>query len=49
MIDGVDEEVQNIKCGALHTILTTKTGKIWVMGANSNGELGIGKKYADQN
>ncbi len=33
-----------VACGIAHTILLTSTGEVFVWGAGSEGQLGIGKK-----
>jgi alpha-tubulin suppressor-like RCC1 family protein len=32
----------NVACGDYHTVLLSKTGKLWTAGLNSNGQLGTG-------
>ncbi len=45
IIDFGNENVQifSISCGREHTLCLDISGKIWVFGVNTNGELGIGK------
>ncbi|BGP00047.1 hypothetical protein JCM10021v2_003724 [Rhodotorula toruloides] len=37
-----DEEVVQVACGGAHTVLLTASGKVWVAGANHDGQLGLG-------
>ena len=39
-----DGEVKQVSCGVVHTVLTTYTGKVFAMGGNALGQLGIGNK-----
>lgn len=47
-VEEIAEKVSEVSCGNNHTVAVTKKGKLWVMGSNLNGELGIGKKYDNQ-
>ncbi|GAA5856399.1 hypothetical protein JCM9279_001708 [Rhodotorula babjevae] len=40
--DEQDEEIAQVACGAAHTVLLTKSGHVWVTGANDDGQLGLG-------
>ena len=35
-----------LACGDAHTLVLTKSGQVWSMGANSNGQLGMGASAA---
>ncbi|GAA5931027.1 hypothetical protein JCM3775_000780 [Rhodotorula graminis] len=37
-----EDEVAQVACGAAHTVLLTKSGQVWVTGANDDGQLGLG-------
>ncbi|KAF4342996.1 e3 ubiquitin ligase HERC6 [Fusarium beomiforme] len=45
-VDG-DEDVQDIGIGESHAIALTTDGCIYVLGANTNGQIGLGKKKKD--
>lgn len=47
-VESITETVFSVACGAQHSVALSNKGKIWVMGSNKNGELGIGRKYDDQ-
>ena len=47
-VESITETVSSVACGTQHSVALTNKGKIWVVGANKNGELGIGRKYDDQ-
>ncbi|TNY21880.1 regulator of chromosome condensation, RCC1 [Rhodotorula diobovata] len=40
--EGEDEEVEQVACGAAHSVLLTRSGQVWVTGANHDGQLGLG-------
>ncbi|GEM07763.1 regulatorof chromosome condensation (RCC1)-like protein [Rhodotorula toruloides] len=40
--DEADEEVMQVACGGAHTVLLMASGKVWVAGANHDGQLGLG-------
>ena len=40
----ISEEVQEVACGVFHSLALSVTGKIYSMGGNSFGQLGLGSK-----
>jgi len=38
----ITDPVSQISCGPAHSVAVTTKGKVWVMGSNEIGELGIG-------
>ncbi|GMH49374.1 hypothetical protein TL16_g07190 [Triparma laevis f. inornata] len=42
------EHVASISCGYAHTMVKTKTGKVYMFGQNENGQLGLGEKFANR-
>ncbi|VIF89650.1 beta-lactamase-inhibitor protein II [Clostridioides difficile] len=38
------DNVKQISCGGIHTIIQKNDGTVWTTGHNSNGELGLGHK-----
>jgi alpha-tubulin suppressor-like RCC1 family protein len=36
------QSVQDVSCGALHTVLRTENGEVWTAGSNKYGQLGHG-------
>ena len=44
-IEDIQEGVTQVSCGTNQTVAVTTKGKVWVMGSNQNGQLGIGEKY----
>lgn len=47
-IEDINEPINSISCGNNHTVAITSKGRIWVMGSNTDGQLGIGERYDDQ-
>ncbi|GMH96306.1 hypothetical protein TrVE_jg3718 [Triparma verrucosa] len=45
-IDVQGEHVEEISCGYAHTVVKTKTGRIYVFGSNDSGQLGLGAAAA---
>lgn len=42
------DRIFDIKCGLMHTIFLTQSGKIYGIGGNEDGQIGLGKKNTDQ-
>lgn len=47
-VEDISEPISNLSCGNQHTVAVTVKGRIWVMGSNTDGQLGIGERYDDQ-
>ena len=43
-INTIPERVDSAACGIFHTLVLTKTGKVYAMGGNNFGQLGLGNK-----
>lgn len=41
----ITENVVQVSCGLEHTLVLTVGGKVYAMGSNINGQLGIKNKY----
>jgi alpha-tubulin suppressor-like RCC1 family protein len=41
---GFAEEIVQVSCGIFHTGFVTRTGKVFTMGGNTFGQLGINNK-----
>lgn len=47
-VEEIHDSVASVACGSRHTVAATSRGKVWVMGSNVEGQLGIGERYDDQ-
>ena len=43
-IISIEEECCNVACGVFHTLVLTRKGRVYAMGGNSFGQLGIGNR-----
>jgi len=43
-INAITDKIEQAVCGIFHTIVLTKYGKVYAMGGNNFGQLGIGNK-----
>eukprot|EP01022_Parablepharisma_sp_SALTPOND_P016056 TRINITY_DN2314_c3_g1_i1.p1 TRINITY_DN2314_c3_g1~~TRINITY_DN2314_c3_g1_i1.p1 ORF type:complete len:1094 (+),score=138.92 TRINITY_DN2314_c3_g1_i1:12288-15569(+) len=43
-VNAITEKVEQAACGVFHTVVLTKTGKVYTMGGNNFGQLGTGNK-----
>lgn len=44
LITTINDRMVQISSGVAHTLVLTKSGRVFAMGNNSNGELGTGSK-----
>ena len=42
------DRIFDIKCGLMHTLFLTQSGKVYGIGGNEDGQIGLGKKNTDQ-
>jgi len=43
-ITSIPEKIQDSACGIFHTLVLTRSGRVYAMGGNNTGQLGIGTK-----